>query len=151
MVGAWQCAGRYSAGGAESSISSSEGSKKTVFQRQPVGDFHPNWAEPELRRPQSLPTEWYASSNKTTPLPIRPYHLIEPLPRANQPLKHMNLWKHMDLFKQLPCLTLLVVRPSSSEKMCEGAYFLATRLYHDHLLGCDGFYLEWGTNKLYHK
>jgi hypothetical protein len=49
------------------------------------------WVWLEYMGPQSLPPQWYTSSNKVTPTPTRPHLLIVPFPT-----KHSKIWVYGD-------------------------------------------------------
>ena len=67
-AGSWECPGRYGAGGAESSTSSSKGrQEKTGFQAAKTRILSPH-------------PQWHTSSNKATPILTRPHLQILPLP-----------------------------------------------------------------------
>ena len=63
-VGTWKRLGRHDAGGAETSTSSSEATRRSLSLTQTGGGSH------------YPPLQWYTSSKNTTPTPTRPHLLI---------------------------------------------------------------------------
>ena len=84
---AWRCAGRHGAEMRVLHLDLKAVRRLTSTGNQKEALFCTGWCL-STRRPQSPPTQWCTSSNKATPISIRPHLLIVPLPMGHSYSNH---------------------------------------------------------------